>query len=196
MKYNPHIHNRRSIRLKGFDYSQAGAYFVTICVQHRKCLFGDVVDGKMILNDAGKMVQTVWDEIPQKYPGVQTNGFVVMPNHIHGIIGLVGAAPRGRPLDSAQRGGAIGHPQGDAIGHPRGGTMGHPQGGEMGHPQGGAPTGRVGLSPDACGRLDDGHPRDGAIGHPRDGAIEHPRGGAPTVSLSNVVHRFIWETVQ
>ncbi len=180
MKYNPHIHNRRSIRLKGFDYSQAGAYFVTICVQHRKCLFGDVVDGKMILNDAGKMVQTVWDEIPQKYPGVQTNGFVVMPNHIHGIIGLVGAAPRGRPLDSAQRGGAIGHPQGDAIGHPRGGTMGHPQGGEMGHPRDGAI----------------GHPRDGAIGHPRGGTMGHPQGGAPTVSLSNVVHRFIWEIVQ
>ena len=146
MKYNPDIHNRRSIRLKGYDYSQAGAYFVTICVQHRKCLFGDVVDGKMILNDAGQMVQTVWDEIPHKYPGVQTNGFVVMPNHIHGIIGLVGAAPCGRPDDGHPQGGTIGHPRGGAMGHPRGGAMGHPQGGAMGHPRGGAPTVSLSLS--------------------------------------------------
>ena len=57
MPYNPNIHNRRSIRLKGYDYSQAGLYFITICVQNRKCLFGDVIAGKMILNDAGRMVE-------------------------------------------------------------------------------------------------------------------------------------------
>ena len=56
MPYNPNIHNHRSIRLKGYDYSQAGLYFITICVQNRKCLFGDIIAGKMILNDAGRMV--------------------------------------------------------------------------------------------------------------------------------------------
>ena len=57
MSYNPRIHHRKSIRLKGYDYSQAGLYFLTICVQNRLCLFGDVVNGKMILNDAGRMVE-------------------------------------------------------------------------------------------------------------------------------------------
>ena len=54
MTYNPNIHHRRSIRLKEYDYSQNGAYFVTICVQNRECLFGEIVDGEMVLNDAGK----------------------------------------------------------------------------------------------------------------------------------------------
>ena len=61
MKYNPAIHHRRSIRLQGYDYSRAGAYFITICVQNRKCLFGNIANGNMRLNDAGKMIQTVWD---------------------------------------------------------------------------------------------------------------------------------------
>jgi len=56
MKYNPQKHNRRSIRLRGYDYSQAGLYFITICVQNRKCLFGNIADGKMNLNDVGQMV--------------------------------------------------------------------------------------------------------------------------------------------
>ena len=97
MKFNPKIHNRRSIRLQGYDYSQAGAYFVTICTHNRKCLFGDIADGEMWLNDAGRMVQAVWDEIPAHYPGIDIDAFVIMPNHIHGIIVIVGAAPRGRP---------------------------------------------------------------------------------------------------
>ena len=89
--------NRRSIRLQGYDYSQAGAYFVTICTQNRECLFGEIVDGEMRLNDAGKMIQVVWDEIPAYYPGIDIDSFIVMPNHIHGIVVIVGAAPRGRP---------------------------------------------------------------------------------------------------
>ncbi len=94
--------NRRSIRLGGYDYSHTGAYFVTICTQHRECLFGDIVNGKMILNDAGRMVQTGWDEIPTRYPGIDIDAFQIMPNHIHGII-VVGAAPCGRP-DTGQPG--------------------------------------------------------------------------------------------
>ncbi len=84
---------RRSVRLRGYDYTAPGAYFVTICTQDRACMFGEVVDGVMCPNDAGRMVETVWGELPVFYPGVAIDGFVVMPNHIHGIIVLVGAAP-------------------------------------------------------------------------------------------------------
>ena len=97
---------RRSIRLEAYDYSQPGAYFVTICTQHGECLLGQVIDGRMQLNDAGRMVQSVWDELPDHYPGVRINAFVVMPNHVHGIVvltggsmidNLVGATPSGCP---------------------------------------------------------------------------------------------------
>ena len=63
--YDPHRHHRRSIRLKGYDYTQPGAYFITICTQDRACLFGEVVHQKMRLNEAGRMVQTTWNEIPR-----------------------------------------------------------------------------------------------------------------------------------
>jgi len=99
MRYESQKHHRRSIRLNGYDYTQAGAYFITICTHERACLFGEVVGSEMRLNDAGRMVETVWDELPCFYPGVDIDGFIVMPNHIHGIIVLVGAAPRGRPDD-------------------------------------------------------------------------------------------------
>ena len=64
-------HHRHSIRLRDYDYSQDGAYFVTICVQGHECLLGEIVNGQMILNDAGKMVREIWLEIPEHYPGVQ-----------------------------------------------------------------------------------------------------------------------------
>jgi REP element-mobilizing transposase RayT len=86
MKYNPKIHHRRSIRLKGYDYSQAGLYFVTICVKDRKHLFGNIADGKMILNDAGKMVERWYYELKNKYPDVKCGEFIVMPNHFHCIV--------------------------------------------------------------------------------------------------------------
>ena len=86
MKYNPLIHHRRSIRLKGYDYSQSGLYFLTICVQHKACLFGEITDGELFLNDAGRIVESCWLEIPQHYPDVVLHEYVVMPNHIHGII--------------------------------------------------------------------------------------------------------------
>ncbi|MGH7843599.1 MAG: transposase [Candidatus Binatia bacterium] len=86
MKYNPNAHHRRSIRLKGYNYKQPGAYFVTICTQDRACLFGNVADDKMQLNDAGRMVQHWWFELNRKFPTVETDEFVVMPNHFHGIV--------------------------------------------------------------------------------------------------------------
>jgi putative transposase len=95
-------HHRRSIRLKGYDYTRAGAYFITIVAQHRRCLFGEIVDGTMRRNDAGDMVQRVWDAIPEHYPGTDIDTFALMPNHFHAIIVLVGAAPRGRPHDDDQ----------------------------------------------------------------------------------------------
>ena len=100
-KYDPAQHARRSIRLQGFDYAQTGTYFVTVCTQNRECLFGEVVNGVMMLNDAGEMVRSVWDELSRHYPGINVDGFVVMPNHIHGIVVLntVGAGPRACPDD-------------------------------------------------------------------------------------------------
>jgi REP element-mobilizing transposase RayT len=81
---------RRSIRLKGYDYRQAGAYFVTICVRNRLCLFGEVVNGAIKINDAGRLVQSAWGEIPVRFSNLQIDEFIVMPNHIHGIL-IVGA---------------------------------------------------------------------------------------------------------
>ena len=88
MPYNPTIHHRRSIRLKGYDYSQAGMYFVTICVQNHSCLFGKIVGGDMVLNDIGKIVEKCWLEIVQHYPNAILHEYIVMPNHVHGIIEL------------------------------------------------------------------------------------------------------------
>lgn len=81
--------HRRSIRLNGYDYSSAGAYFVTICAQDRACMFGDVVDGRMRANAAGQIVRDVWAGLPARYANVELDAFVVMPNHVHGIIVLM-----------------------------------------------------------------------------------------------------------
>jgi len=114
MKYNPDIHHHRSIRLKGYDYSQAGAYFITICTQNRLCLLGKIDNGKMILNDAGKMVETVWNDIPRYYRGFCVHENIVMPNHFHGIIEIVGAGPRACPDNTNERPLTNGQPQGVA----------------------------------------------------------------------------------
>jgi len=123
MKYNPDLHHRRSIRLRGYDYTNAGAYFVTICLNRRIPkighiargglggfgqwgqwgqprwvaptgteleydfpTFGWVENGVMVLNDSGKMVQQIWGEMPKYYLGIELGEFIVMPDHIHGII--------------------------------------------------------------------------------------------------------------
>ncbi len=88
MKYDPARHNRRSIRLTGYDYSRAGACFVTICAHNRKCLFGDIVNGAMRLNDAGHVAEKCWQAIPDHFPHATVDEFIVMPNHIHGIVFL------------------------------------------------------------------------------------------------------------
>jgi putative transposase len=158
-------HHRRSIRWAGYDYAQAGAYFVTVCVQERGCLFGDVVESEMRLNDAGCMVRAAWDEMADHYPGVQTDAFVVMPNHVHAIIVLggptAGAAVGAGPCACPNAGQSYGE-----TAQPPAGT-GQPLS-QIGQPQGVAPTG-AGRS---CGETG------------------QPQGVACTLSLGDVVHRF------
>ena len=78
--------NRQSIRLKGYDYSQQGLYFITICCQDRVHLYGEVIQGEMVLNDAGKMIAKWYQELENKYPDKICHQMVVMPNHFHCII--------------------------------------------------------------------------------------------------------------
>ncbi len=119
---------RRSLRLPEYDYAQAGAYFVTICVQGRECVLGEVRDGVMQANDFGKIVQDCWYALPNHYPGVSLDAFVVMPNHVHGVIVLggvevgppVGAGlPLGRTCRPAGRGKVeVGPPVGAGLPRP------------------------------------------------------------------------------
>jgi REP element-mobilizing transposase RayT len=104
MRFNPELHHRHSLRLHGYDYTQAGAYFVTICTQHKACVLGEIVGGEMQLT-TGRMVQRVWNDMPQYYLAVDVDAFVVMPNHIHGIIVLtVGAGLRACPTPGRPQG--------------------------------------------------------------------------------------------
>ena len=91
-KHNPKIHHRRSIRLKEYDYSQEGFYFITICTNHHVCLFGKIYDGKMVLNDAGKIAKECWLDVTEHYPNTRLHECVIMPNHVHGILQIVNNA--------------------------------------------------------------------------------------------------------
>ncbi len=86
MKFDPQKHHRRSIRLKGYDYSQAGIYYVTIVTQGRECIFGEIINKEMALSSYGEIVQKWWGDIPVHFPNVKILIFAIMPNHIHGII--------------------------------------------------------------------------------------------------------------
>jgi len=89
MKYNSEIHHLRSIRLKGYDYSEPGDYFVTVCTKGFKCLFGDVVDGEVVLNKVGEATRKSWMEIPRHFLNIELDEFSIMPNHVHGIITII-----------------------------------------------------------------------------------------------------------
>jgi putative transposase len=104
MTYNPDIHHRRSIRLREFDYSSIGGYFVTTCVQNRECLFGEVWDGVMVLNDAGRLVESVWHDLIERFPSIELDLLVVMPNHAHFIVNIL--APETR--DGSGQGNRVG----------------------------------------------------------------------------------------
>ena len=91
IRFNPDLHHRHSVHLQGYDYSNAGTYFVTVCTQKRECLFGEIRDGAMKLNGAGKTIEEWWKELTKKFRSVEVHEYVVMPNHFHGIITIVGA---------------------------------------------------------------------------------------------------------
>lgn len=80
--------NRRSIRLRDYDYSSPGEYFITICTHNRECLFGEVVDGEMVLNDFGKIAHEEWFRTESIRDNVELDVFVIMPNHMHAIFGI------------------------------------------------------------------------------------------------------------
>jgi len=99
MTFNCDIHHRRSIRLKSYDYAQPGLYFVTLCAQHRKCIFGKIVAGEMHLSPIGHCALVEWQKLPDRFANIQLDAFVVMPNHIHLIIQF---NPVGAPLAGAK----------------------------------------------------------------------------------------------
>lgn len=141
-RYNPKIHHRRSIRLKGYDYSQAGLYFITICSQNRICRFGEIAVGAypcgrpnndcvddniantatMIFNHAGKMVEDEWLALVDRFPNIVLHEYIMMPNHFHCILeivsNVVGAYPCGRPNDDIVRACPCGRP--NVTGRPQG----------------------------------------------------------------------------
>jgi len=86
MSYNPDRHHRRSIRIKGYDYSNNGAYYMTICTQNRELLFGNVKNKEMHLNEYGNIANKYWLDLSERYPNIMLDEYIIMPNHIHGII--------------------------------------------------------------------------------------------------------------
>jgi REP element-mobilizing transposase RayT len=107
MKYDRDKHRRRSIRLRGYDYGRAGAYFVTLCAHDRASLFGEIVDGVMRLNDLGRVVDSEWLKTPRMRPQVELDEYIVMPNHFHAILVVVdmgrGVLPYAPTLRSPSR---------------------------------------------------------------------------------------------
>lgn len=111
MKFSLELYHRRSIRLKGYDYTRPGAYFITVCTRDRACLFGEVKAGKVELNQWGIIVQECWHDLPKHFSNVKLDSFVVMPNHVHGIViitrspcrGDAGVAPTYQPYSSHRR---------------------------------------------------------------------------------------------
>jgi putative transposase len=85
-KFDPQKHHRRSIRLPGYDYTQARAYFVTIVTHNRENIFGEVVDGEMRLNGFGEIAKREWERLPKQFKHIELGAFIIMPNHVHGII--------------------------------------------------------------------------------------------------------------
>jgi REP element-mobilizing transposase RayT len=89
MPFYPKKHHRRSIRLREYDYSQAGAYFIAVCTWNKECLLGSIENGEMVLNDAGRVADKCWYDIPVHFPHVALDKWIIMPNHVHGILFIV-----------------------------------------------------------------------------------------------------------
>ncbi len=101
---DPSQSSRKSIRLKEYDYSQAGAYFVTVCTKHREILFGDIQGDGVRLNPLGLAVKECWERLPQHYSFLELDAFTVMPNHIHGIVMITGNSNVGAGFKPAPTG--------------------------------------------------------------------------------------------
>jgi REP element-mobilizing transposase RayT len=122
--YDPDIHHRRSIRLQEYDYAQNGAYFVTICLKDGVCLFGNVIDGTMKPNEYGEIARTEWERLGSRFQTATFDVFQIMPNHVHGVICIVGATlavaqsrPTTKQRAGEQRAGASPAPTvGDIVG--------------------------------------------------------------------------------
>ena len=95
IKIDPDMHNRHSIRLKGFDYSYPGVYFLTLVAHKRECLFGEIEDSQMKLSGTGKLLDECWNRIPIFFPNTNLDEYIIMPNHLHGIIIIEEAHGRG-----------------------------------------------------------------------------------------------------
>jgi putative transposase len=166
-KYNPHIHHRKSIRLKGYDYSQAGLYFITICCQDRACLFGEIIVGanairpEMKLNKYGEIAYNEWMKTPEIRNNVQLGEFVIMPNHIHGIIRLLGRGELHSPDN------AIKHMPDNALKHMPDNAIKHMPDNAM-------------EMPDNAMEMDDN-----AIKHSPDNAMEHTPDNAMEMAECN-----------
>ena len=112
---------RRSIRLPHYDYSKPGGYFITVVTKHRVQLFGEVIHDRMVLNEYGQIVEEVWQDLPNHVENIMLDAFVVMPNHIHGIIVIVGAGLTPRGKTDLRSGLGTGHGAGlePALTHPQ-----------------------------------------------------------------------------
>jgi REP element-mobilizing transposase RayT len=95
VKYNPEKHHRSSIRLNGYNYAQSGWYFVTICTKDKDYVLGKIIDSKMKLNEKGNIIKKWWYQIPIEYPHIKLDEFIIMPNHFHGILNIIGQNGRG-----------------------------------------------------------------------------------------------------
>ncbi len=98
MRFDPDKQHRQSILLRGYDYSQAGAYFITVCTQGRECLFGEIIDGNMRLNGYGRVVGDEWLRSTEIRREIELDEWVVMPNHIHAIIAIINHRRGDRPV--------------------------------------------------------------------------------------------------
>lgn len=101
MRYDPAKHHRRSLRLGGYDYAQANAYFVTLTVQSRRCLFARAAGGTIVPNEAGRALEAIWHTLPEHFPTISLDAFILMPNHAHMLIILNPPHPVRAPLAGA-----------------------------------------------------------------------------------------------
>lgn len=115
MPYDPKIHHRKSIRLKGYDYSQDGLYFVTICCEKKVCRFGNIKDGKMHLNEYGEIAYTQWSKLAERFTNCELDVFQIMPNHMHGIIVLNNPAMATRAVSKNDKKHIAGAPLAGAL---------------------------------------------------------------------------------